>query len=210
VRGFEDACYVAARPTQTDDQVVPDRFAAACEHDRDRRGHGRLARKCRRGVRDDHVHRLASKSRERGRRNASYQSADPIRLFGDGHHIAGWTMPLSILRAGTVGRRMKVGGVRTVGPSTVRVPGGTSCSSQLLRLPIRQSCERSCLSQSRGPGMSCAHRSMNAGQSAEKPFAPKRGETKIALNYHQQRRASVADETSTKRSCAFEGGSTSV
>jgi hypothetical protein len=55
-----------------------------------------------------------------------------------------------------------------------------------------------------------AHRSMNAGQSAEKPFAPKRGETKIALNYHQQRRASVADETSTKRSCAFEGGSTSV
>jgi len=46
--------------------------------------------------------------------------------------------------------------------------------------------------------------------SAEKPFAPKRGETKIALNYHQQRRASVADETSTKRSCAFGGGSTSV
>jgi hypothetical protein len=118
--------------------------------------------------------------------------------------------PLVLLRAGTVGRRMKVGGVRTVGLSTVRVPGGTSCSSRLLRLPIRQSCERSCLSQSRGPGMSCAHRSMNAGQSAEKPFAPKRGETKIALDYHQQRRASVADETSTKRSCAFEGGSTSV
>ncbi len=32
--------------------------------------------------------------------------------------------PLVLLRAGTVGRRMKVGGVRTVGPSTVRVPGG--------------------------------------------------------------------------------------
>jgi hypothetical protein len=29
---------------------------------------------------------------------------------------------------------------------------------------------------------------MNAGQSAEKPFAPKRGETKIALNYHQTKR----------------------
>ena len=32
--------------------------------------------------------------------------------------------PLVLLWAGTVGRRMKVGGVRTVGPSTVRVPGG--------------------------------------------------------------------------------------
>src|SRR5262249_1182850 len=70
----------------------------------------------------------------------------------------------------------------------------------------RQSCERSCLSQSRGPGMACAHRSMNAGPSAEKPFAPRRGGTESGLNYPQQRRTSVADETSKKRSCAFEGG----
>jgi hypothetical protein len=60
--------------------------------------------------------------------------------------------PLVLLRAGTVGRRMKVGGVRTVGPSTVRVPGGASCSSRLLRLPIRQSCERSCCRNRAGRG----------------------------------------------------------
>jgi len=46
---------------------------------------------------------------------------------------------------------------------------------------------------------------MNAGQSAEKPFAPKRGETKIALNYHQQRRASVADENIDKALWRFRG-----
>jgi hypothetical protein len=38
-------------------------------------------------------------------------------------------------------------------------------------------------------GMSCAHKSMNAGQSAEEPFAPKRGATKIALKLSPPRRA---------------------
>jgi hypothetical protein len=210
VRGCEDACYVDARPTQADDQVVPDRSAAACEHDRDRRGRGRLGRKCRRGVRDDHVHRLASKSRERGRRNASYQSADPIRLFRDGHQIAGWPMPLSITTGWYCGSSNE--GRRRADRRSEYRPGPRRC---ILLLPAASFADQAImraivLSQSRGPGMSCAHRSMNAGQSAEKPFAPKRGETKIALNYHQQRRASVTDETSTKRSCAFEGGSTSV
>ena len=53
---------------------------------------------------------------------------------------------------------------------------------------------------------------MNAGQSAEEPFAPKRGETKIALKLSPTAprlwKIFVADGTSTKLSCAFEGGST--
>jgi hypothetical protein len=50
---------------------------------------------------------------------------NPIRPFRDGHHIAGRLMTLVLLWAGTVGCPMKVGGPRTVGPGTVRVPGGT-------------------------------------------------------------------------------------